>query len=146
MMSKLFFVLPALFFSAALSAQATEKQTPTDAFRGQTQYQIMMCSLKVKLFASKSTLGTATAEDDPAKCIKDGKAEVKKFYPAALKNVSKNPSATKLIKDYYAAWLTAFEAVPPRSDELRIDYERRQAASEAKYDEIWNRLEVEAGI
>jgi uncharacterized low-complexity protein len=139
-------ILTALSLSAASPLFAAEKRSPTDEFRGQTQYQIMMCSLKVKLSISEAQLGTTKPENDPAKCIKEGKAEVKKVFPAALKSVSKNPVAGRLIKDYYAAWLTAFDAILPRPDDLKVDYERRQAANEAKYDEVWNRLEIEAGL
>lgn len=137
----------ALSLLLAMPLSAEEKRSPTDEFRGQTQYQILMCGLKVKLALLRTEASTPQkTEDDPAKCIKDGKAEVKKTFPAALKSVAKNPTAAKLIKDYYASWLTAFDGLLPRAGDLKIDYERRQAANEAKYDEIWNRLEVEAGI
>lgn len=139
--------LAAISLALTLPLAAAEKRSPTDEFRGQTQYQIMACSLKVKLALLRTQAGTAqNVEDDPAKCIKDGKSEIKKVFPAALKSVAKSPTAGRLIKDYYASWLTAFDAILPRPDDLKIDYERRQAANEAKYDEIWNRLEVEAGI
>lgn len=128
------------------SSMAAEKQSPTDAFRGETQFQMLTCGLKVKISIQEAQLGKETTDNDPAKCVKDGKAKVKKLFPIALKSVSKSSAAGKLIKEYYAVWLTAFDAVLPRPGDLTIDYERRQAANEAKYDEAWNRLEIEAGI
>jgi hypothetical protein len=140
----------ALFVTCAilcLNAFAEETRTPTDAFRGETQYHAMMCQLKVRSMSNKIELEQAIEpEDSPGKCIKDGKASAKKFYAKALSSVSKNPAASRLLKDYYAVWLTAINGVLPNVSETKVAYGRRQEAIEARYDEIWNRFEIEAGI
>lgn len=127
--------------------QAEEKQTPTDAFRGATQYHILICKIKTQTELNKVELGeSANAIEPIAACIKEGRAGAKKAYQPALSKVSKNPAAAKLLKDYYAAWLTSLEGVMPQPSETKLRYSQRLEASEAKYDEIWNRLAVEAGL
>lgn len=135
------------FATICMGAIAEEKQTPTDAFRGETQFRIMMCQIKVRSNSNKIELGQSIApEDSPGKCIKDGKDSAKKFYAKASAAVAKKPTAVKILKDYYAVWLTAIEGVLPGTSESKGEYGRRQAAIESRYDELWNRFEVEAGI
>lgn len=135
------------FLTLCISALAEEKQTPADAFRGETQFRAMMCQIKVRTASSKIELGqTVAPEDSPGKCIKDGKASVKKFYAKALSTVSRNPAASRMLKEYYAVWLTAIDGLLPGVSESKNAYGQRQAAIEARYDELWKRFEIEAGI
>lgn len=129
------------------TANADEKQTPTDAFRGATQFHMLMCKIKTQTEINKVQLGESTnAVPAISSCIKEGRIGAKKAYPPALNAVSKRPAAAKLLKDYYAAWLTAFDSVIPAPNETKAHYEQRLVDAESKYDEIWNRLEIEAGL
>ena len=111
----------------AISANAysEEKQTPTDAFRGETQHQLFMCRIQEKIAANKIEMGETGALSGLGECIKNGKLEVKKTFAPALKVVAKNSAASKILKDYYGAWLTALNGVMPDPGERKIDYERR---------------------
>jgi hypothetical protein len=135
-----------LALALSVSANSEEKQTSTDAFRGETQYRLLMCQLQVKIAINKIELGESNGLAGVGDCIKNAKASVKKVFGPALKVASKGPVASKLIKDYYASWLTTIDGVLPGTSERKVDYERRQLAAESKSDEYWNRFEVEAGL
>jgi hypothetical protein len=136
----------ALVIVALPGIAAEEKQTPTDAFRGQTQHQMLMCQTEEKIAVNKAELGEEGGIAKVGSCIKNAKVEAKKAFGPALKVVAKNREATKLLKDYYAAWITAINGIIPGASETKGGYSRRQAAAEEKYDAIWNRFEVEAGL
>lgn len=118
---------------------------PVDVFREQSTYQIVNCQNVQKAMAIKPEVSYEQAIFEMAKCVKYGKAEVRKTFPAALAAAAKKPDAAKLLKDYYAAWITAIDGIMPNGRELKIAYEQRQIASESKCGEIWNRFEIEAG-
>jgi len=107
----------------------------------------MMCRIETQTAIAKVELGElSNAIPTIGTCIKKGREEVKKLYPAALAKVSKNPNATKILKDYYAAWLTSFDAVMPQSSDTKRGYQLRQESMDEKSDLLWNRFEIEAGI
>lgn len=137
----------ALTFAAGTVSATEEKQTPTDAFRGTTQFQILKCQLSTKSALLQVEMGQLeNALPVISACLKEGRADVKKVYGPALAKVSKQPAAAKLLKDYYAAWLTAFDGVSPQPSDTKRSYQQRQEAAETRYDEIWNRFEIEAGL
>jgi hypothetical protein len=129
-----------------LSAHADDRQTPTYVFRGQTQYEIVKCQTEEKIAANKAELGSDDGFNEVGSCIVKAKTEARKDFAPALKSVSKNVTATKLLKDYYATWITAIDAVIPRPEETKEKYSARQAAQEEKYEAAWTRFEAEAGI
>lgn len=140
-------ILIAIVSSMMMSgAMAEEKQTPLDAFRGETQFRILMCKIKLKSSLLEAEAGNSVGIGQVGTCIKEGKADVKKKFAPALSSVAKKPAAGKLLKDYYASWLTAFNGIIPEASERKIDYDRRQSVAEAKSEEYWNRFEVEAGV
>jgi hypothetical protein len=144
-MKRLFIAVLSLGIFASAAADEG-KQNPLDQFREQTNYHLLMCRLKERLAINTSQLGE---ESNPVAeigaCIRDAKSQAKRYFPAALKVASKQPAAGKLLKDYYASWLTSLNGVMPSPTERKIDYERRQDDADAKHDAIWNRLEVELG-
>src|ERR1041385_5566460 len=130
-----------------IQARADEKLTAIEEFRETTVYQLMMCRIETKTAIMQIEAGTS---DDAGKkigtCIRNGLAEAKKAFPAALAKVSKKPGTAKLLKDYYAGWVAALNGVSPGVNELRVIYEQRQLQADAKQDEAWSRFEIEAGL
>lgn len=141
-MKKLLITLSLVILHGAVMAD--EPKTPIEKFRGQTQYQSLICDLEAKLAFGKVDLGEIKTVYEPiGKCLNDGKLAVKTLFPKALASAAKKPSSVKLLKDYYAAWLTAFNSISPRADDRVVDYKSRQAIEESKVNAAWNRFEIE---
>lgn len=137
---------------------------PTDEFRAATQRNSAACasarrrweieaSLSVGLArARKSGLGELSELELSElyttidACQKKAKAEVKKLFPKANAAVANKPTASNLLKDYYAAWLSALDGITPDANERKVDYDNRQGEASRKADAIWNRFEIEAGL
>lgn len=88
-------------------------------------------------------------------CLIEGKAEIKKLFPRANSQIAKKSVASKLLKEYYAVWLAAFDGSLPDKAEFMIDpdgflimnaYDRRQNDASRKVTEAWYRFEVEANL
>ncbi|MBC7860310.1 MAG: hypothetical protein H7Z39_16375 [Burkholderiaceae bacterium] len=138
-----------LILAATLSchALAEEKLSSIEAFKEQTAYQLMMCRIQTQIALGEVELGkTDSPWEKIGACLKAGRIETKKLFSPALAKVSKKPTAAKLLKDYYAAWITSFNGISPEPGERKMAYEQRQTSAEAKHDEIWNRFEIEAGF
>lgn len=131
---------------AAADSPAAEKVSPVEQFHENTTAQLLICRIQMKTALLKSEAGEGKAFEAVSKCVKDGRMEAKKSFQPALRSVSKMPTASRLLKEYFAVWLAAFEGLMPNTDELVVTYEQRQASAEIKADEAWNRFEVEAGL
>lgn len=134
------FALALLAYS--LHAGAEEKQlAPIDQFRLDTKVQLTLCRYDVKLGMALGDTNTIQIR----KCFRDGKQKVKEAFAPALTSVRSNTSATAILKDFYASWITTFDALPTIGSESVARYDERQAAAETKVSELWNRLEIELG-
>jgi hypothetical protein len=141
-----FSLLYSLFFllNFISVANAEETATPTDIFRGATQYQTLMCGIKAKIAFQEVELGKISDVYGPiSECLKEGKLAVKKVFPKALAKANKKPVAAKLLKEYYSTWLTSFDAISPRTDDRVVDYKKRMADLDTKTDAAWNSFEIE---
>lgn len=121
-------------------ARAEETKTAPEEFREMTEFKYLMCSIKLR---SELMTGPANAGDDYVDCKRSGRAETKPLFVKALAK-TKKPAAAKLLKLYYAAWLTAFDGLSPGSEELKTTYEQRKMANKAKSDELWSQFEIES--
>lgn len=147
----------AIFCIFMLSSQVfagDERGTPIEEFRGRSLYLLSNCQVRSKHAILEAQIMELRAgrpgvlREKPSAisiCQKEARAELKKIFPKAAAMVSKKPTALKLLKDYYAAFLTALGGIDPEASELETDYEKRQGAAFRKGDEIWNRFEIEAG-
>jgi hypothetical protein len=147
-MKKTVYVLLFMAFSASSAfAEQTEKRTPIEEFRGATQFQLIKCKLEATSAILKVELGEINDAYSPiATCQKEGRAEIKKKFIKANAKLAHNTSASKILKDYYAAWLSAFNGITPEAGELKVVYEKRQSDLNRKADELWSRFEIEAGL
>lgn len=142
----------AIAISLLISFSATaenEKRTPIEAFRGTSYFQLLKCSGEAKIAFLKVELGELKELEvysSISDCQKEARSELKKLFPKASATVAKKPSASKLLKDYYAACLAALDGISPGSSELKFAYEKRQDEAGRKVNEIWNRFEIEAGL
>lgn len=135
------------FLASSAIAEQSEKRTPIDEFRGTTQFQLMKCQLEAKIAFLKVEGGELQeAYSSIGSCQKDGRSEAKKTFQKANAKVAKNPSASKALKDYYAAWLSALNGITPEPSELKIVYDKRQGDASRRADELWGRFEIEAGL
>jgi hypothetical protein len=142
--SKLF--VAGIASATALSCLAMEqKQTPAEAFREQTQYHMLICQSTKKIAEHKAELGEAVSPNELGNCIRKAKGEAKNAFAPALRVVSKNKTASKLLKDYYAEWIASMNGLVPGVNERDTDYAHRQQAAQASYDAVWSRFEVETG-
>lgn len=145
MMKRIICVVAAYFWLG--NALADGKLPPIESFRETTVYQLMMCRIETKTALLQAESGATNNPWEKINvCLKTGRSEAKKMFGPALAKVSKKPAASKLLKDYYAAWLTAFNGVSPDANERKIVYEQRQAHADTKQEEAWNRFEIESGI
>jgi len=90
--------------------------------------------------------GQAGTFDRVNECMESSRSLAKTLFPQALGTVSTKPEATKLLKEYYATWLTALNGVPPAIQERKTDYAQRQTLAEQKAEQAWNRFEIEADL
>lgn len=75
-------------------------------------------------------------------CITDQKRSLKAAYDAALKGVKK-AAAKNALKEHFISAVSRLEGIAPNLSELKLHYEQRQSANEARVKENWTRFEVE---
>jgi hypothetical protein len=143
-------IFTAISIASVSFAASAALPKPVEAFYQETNGTIMLCQISEKTALNKAQLsgapdGLSQAVAEIGKCIREGKATVKAKWPAALALVSKKPTAAKLMKDYYASWISAMDGVMPGLSEPAGRYSQRQESMQAKYEEIWNRFEIESG-
>lgn len=149
MSSKLsLFVATILLAAVSQVYAAEEKRTPVEEFKGATYYNLLMCQLNSDTVFLKVEMGLPLEEaySTIGDCQKKGRADVKNLFPKANAQVAKKPAASKLLKEYFAIWLTAFNGITPDANELKTVYQRRRADADRKANEAWNRFEIEAGL
>lgn len=145
--NRLFLVVSILLMAAPRVYAEEEKRNPVDEFRGTTQFHLLQCQIRAKTEFLKVESGASTeAYSEIGACLKKGRAEVKKLFPKANALVAKRPAASKLLKEYYAVWLSAFDGISPDINELKTTYDKRQGDASRKADEAWYRFEIEAGL
>lgn len=86
---------------------------------------------------------SATSGEDGRRCANAVKPPLQRAANAAARSL-KSSAAKAALKEHLIASMSALDAVAPMAGELKIDYERRQAAHETKVQEALNRLNVEA--
>lgn len=133
----------ALVIAASAVRGEEDNRSPLDRYRGDTQFALMMCRIKIGMSEAKVKAYEQQDEtSDFVGCIREGKAKAKASLTAALKTVKKAKAADAL-KGYHVAFSTALDGIVPGSDERRISYEVRQRALDGKVTEAWARFEVE---
>ena len=147
---KHFLALAAVVVSLPLFAgeDASDKRPPLTAFYGDTQFGLLTCSLHIMIAVEKTKaaeLGSPMNDKeggDFRACISDSLETVKPRYEKALK-FSKSSAKKTALKNYYAAWISTMQALPPRMDELKISYRKRTADAEDRLKELWAKVEIE---
>jgi hypothetical protein len=136
-----------LLLSFSMGAHAEKPASPLQAFKSQTDYQTLSCTITAKTALIKVELKEIDNAYTPINaCIKDGKLETKKTFQKALQSISKKPQSVRLLKEYYSMWLTSFDAIVPQSNDRVIDYKQRMSELEVKVNAAWNNFEVEHGL
>ena len=123
-----------------------DKKNALDEFMVTSSYQRTMCMFTALGAIAKVEMGQADALSEIAKCRDEGRAELKQLFPKARAMVAKNPSALKLLKEFYAASIVALDDMYPDLNLPKIDYERRQSEDSHKLDVLQNQIEIEAGL
>lgn len=140
----LFIVISIIGNAASASSDA---KNPTTTFSDSAQESMLVCKLQYRAYAFLVSMGGGEDKADPSdECISSSKISIRPEFKAALSQQAKNKSAQSLLKDYYAAWLSAMDGIKPSSGEREIMYSNRQAETERRLAELWNRFEIEAGI
>lgn len=127
-----------------------EKDTrpPLDAFQGDALYMMTMCKLTFRLAQSQAEAYSVGAEvNDPEKgdynaCIRNALDDIKPAYKKASSSM-KSRAKKEALKSYYAAWISAIRGIAPKSDEIRLVYQKRIADQEDRLNELWAKVEVE---
>ena len=128
---------------------AKETETPLEQLRTATQFEFLMCRLK---FTSAQLSGEANSADaaqqgaDYYSCTGTAQKKTQADYKRAIKFVEKKPAAVAAIKAYYAAWIGAVRGITPGTDEIKLAYSTRQTQSNQRLDELWAKVELEAGF
>lgn len=153
MSRKYFFLLVSALLMTTSHVYAEEdKRTPVEEFRYITKWSLTLCQAKAKSSFHKVEMAEFTgrpftyqeADLEIAACLKEERAEVKKLFPKALAQVVKKPAAAKLLKEYYAVWLTALDDIPLGASELMAAYYKRQNEASRIATDAWYRFEIEA--
>jgi hypothetical protein len=127
----------------AFGADDSDKRTPLERYRGDTQFALVMCKLSLRVaLAVAAGGGQQDDKSDYASCIRKSKASAKSSLDMALRTVKK-PKAQDALKSYHVAFSTAVEGIRPGPDERKISYEQRQQSLEEKVTEAWARFEIE---
>ncbi len=138
---------PALVSMLLLSnigvSEEKDNRSPIDAYQGDTQYALLICSTSFKL--SQLEISNNTTPSDSAnysKCITDNKAITKTRLNKAIATL-KTQTQKSALKNYHVAFMTALEGIQPGIDERVISYQQRQQSLNDKVNEAWARFEVE---
>lgn len=76
-------------------------------------------------------------------CVEQAQARMSLLYDAASKHLARRPAAMAILRDYYAAWLAAMQALPPTRPESAAGYHRRQSANGDDLTRLGERLKLE---
>lgn len=125
----------------SLAVAETEKATPLAAYAESVLYATALCPMMLEM-ASQSGNSNEPGKTDWNACIDDAKKAIKTHYAAALKTVSK-PAAKAALKEHYIVATSAITAMAPGANEIRMNYNRRQAENNQRLNERWARFEVE---
>lgn len=136
----------AMLFASVLHAQP-DNRTPLEAYRGDSAGGVMLCGMKLKLALLHAERSMPPTEEerrsaDYAGCIRDQSATIRQQYAKALR-VVKKPAAKAALKEHFIAVSMQLQGLVPASDEIRLNYTRRQTENEARTEEKWIRFEAE---
>lgn len=130
-------------------SSASQTITPISQFRDYTFVNTCVLKVDMQLIENESIelsgKGKINNNWRPIyDCLATTKENSKLLFTAAIKSIANKPTAQELLKNYYAAWLSALDNVPPLPSE-RYDntYRKRQRNVFVKSDEIWTRLKIE---
>ena len=132
-----------LFLQVSCAAEAVDSRSPTDRYRGDSIYTLMMCRIAVFSAETDRIAGTARSElSDYVSCINRARQSNKANLDIALRSTS-TVKVQEALKSYHVVLSVALEAVT-RSEYERTDaYERRQRSNDERLTEAWARVEVE---
>lgn len=142
-----------LFVAATLSSAsyaADPERTPLEAYHGDSNFHVQMCSMTYKLALARAegqALGAPDTSDKAVKadykgCIATSKKEGKANLDRAMKTVKK-PAAKEALKAYHVTYISALDGIPAGDNEIRLQYNARQQALETRMREAWTRFEIE---
>jgi hypothetical protein len=77
------------------------------------------------------------------KGLTEAQKTVEDAYRAAKRQVAKNPTATSLLKDYFAQWNAAVKGLWPDPGESRLVYQLRKQKAAEELDRLAERLKLE---
>ena len=135
-------LIASVVLALAASSGWCEKDTrsPLDAYEGAVEGALLVCPMVLKLATLRGDYDSP--ETDWRGCITKHKLEIKQSYDVAVRTVKK-VLARQALKEHYIAALSALTSIEPKSDEIQMNYSRRQAENSDKVTERWSRFEAE---
>ncbi len=143
MSRKYFFFLLFVFVTLStlpLVCAAQEARNPAEVFRENTMNYLEQAKLVRRAYALADDYSSID------EWLRTGKSNAKKLFQDAHAQLENNSEESRLLKEYYAAWLIAFEGISPDETELKVDYERRQREALRRMNEAWHRFEIESNL
>ena len=124
---------------------AKGQRTAVEEFKARTQHEMAACSaIASKIPRTGNEMAFIAALEPKKKCLISGEAKARGAFPDALKQMSNNPAASQLLKDFFGAWLAAFDNMGQNLRESNAQYEKRTADARAKYETLWKSFKKEA--
>ena len=138
---------------ATLAPPASSEENSPDFYNLMTTAVLLKCRAVMGVALSRIAQGDSAEEarnngngtdgdGDWSACLANGKKDGTSLYQSTLKSVKK-PKAREALNGYQAAWLAAMDGIPPAGGEIRLDYRRRQSATDTKIREAWSKVQVE---
>ena len=75
-------------------------------------------------------------------CVEQQTALTKGLFASTIKG-ARASNAKEALKNYHVIFLAALQGVVPLAGEIKLDYARRQQASDSRLTEAWARFDVE---
>jgi hypothetical protein len=136
-----------LLLLPTIAKAETDKRTPLEVFRGDSQYQLFKCSIDAKTAILQVSIGELVEPSATIiSCQQSARSTLKKSFPKALASLPKKRAAAQMLKDYYAACLSALNGMLSQVEELKFIYESRQGDAMRKVDDSWTRFEIETQL
>jgi len=146
-------------FSALLlvntQASAAPPQSALDVFKTEAFGQFTLCRLAAmvevqKLLASdfkdSEPTSIGQAQTTVSACTKTAKKTIHPYFAGALKQLNKKKPAADALKDYFVAWTVALNNLPPLHNDTEGGYYKRTGEEKRKFDDLWERVILEASL
>lgn len=119
---------------------AKDNRSPIDAYEGDAQFLLMMCSLQFQY--SQLNPGETSPKADWTTCVKEGVQGLKVRFDNLMK-VLRKPAARAALKEHYISVINAAMAITPHDGEIKMNYSRRQSEQQTIVQDKWTRFSLE---